>query len=129
MAGRDPAARPPVRIYGITVNGVNPAAMTTRMVMDSAARGEGRSGQDNAAQQRMISVAQAPEDVAVVTAYLCTEEAAGINGQYFFVQGGHVGWFQPLTVTKSAYKDGRWTPEELAKVVPKLEIPPLRSLY
>lgn len=115
--------------FGITVNGVNPAAMTTRMVLDREANGGGSRGMESAALQRMLSVVQPPEDVAVVVSYLCSEEAAGINGQYFFVQGGHVGWFQPLTVAKSAYKDGRWTPEELAKAVPKMELPPLRSLY
>lgn len=114
--------------FGITVNGVNPAAALTRMVTESIDRAKER-GLDADRAERMLSVAQEPEDVAVMVAFLCTEEAGTINGQYFFVQGGSVGLFQPLTVTKTAFKDGRWTPDELAQVIPKFEIPELRELY
>ncbi|MEE9286090.1 MAG: SDR family NAD(P)-dependent oxidoreductase [Dehalococcoidia bacterium] len=114
--------------FGITVNGVNPAAALTRMVTESVDRAKER-GLDAAQAERMLAVAQEPEDVAVVVAFLCTEEAGAINGQYFFVQGGSVGLFQPLTVTKTAFKDGRWTLEELAKVAPTFEIPELKALY
>jgi len=114
--------------FGITVNGVNPAATLTRMVTESLDRAKER-GLDPSQAQRMLSVAQDPSDIAVVAAFLCTEAAADVTGQFFFVQGGSVGLFQPLTVTKSIIKDGHWTPEELAKAIPKFEIPPPRQLY
>ncbi len=114
--------------FGITVNGVNPAAANTRMVTESMSRAKG-VGADPAQVERMMRVVQDPENVAICAAALCTEEAANINGQYFFVQGGHVGLFQPLTITKHVYKDGKWSPQELAKAMGTMEIPPLSALY
>ena len=77
----------------------------------------------------MLDVAQDPRDVAVVAAYLCSKESGDINGRFFFVQGGHVGLFEPLTVGQSLVKDGRWTPDELAAAIPKLRLPPLEGIY
>jgi len=114
--------------FGITVNGINPAAMSTRMVLEAVERSR-TAGQITPMQERMLQVVQPPEDVAVVAAYLCTEESKDINGQYFMVHGSQVGWFQPLTISKNAFKDGRWTPEELATAISKFEIPPLQDLY
>jgi NAD(P)-dependent dehydrogenase (short-subunit alcohol dehydrogenase family) len=114
--------------FGITVNGVNPAAANTRMVTESMGRAKGAAA-DPAQVERMMRVVQDPEHVATCVAALCTEEAAAINGQFFFVQGGHVGLFQPLQITKHVYKDGMWGPGELAKAMGTMEIPPLGSLY
>ncbi|MBI3744035.1 MAG: SDR family NAD(P)-dependent oxidoreductase [Chloroflexi bacterium] len=113
--------------FNVMVNGVNPSAAATRMVTTAIERAKER-GMDPKAAERMLAVAQDPLDVAAVISFLSTE-ACNITGQYFFVQGGSLGLFQPLTVTKTAFKEGRWTAEELARVVPKFDIQPLRDLY
>ena len=71
----------------------------------------------------------AARDVAVVAAYLCSKESGDVNVRFFFVQGGQVGLFDPLTVGQSLAKDGRWTPDELAAAVPKLRRLPLEGIY
>ncbi len=61
-----------------------------------------------------------PEDVATLVVYLASESADHINGCIFEVWHGHVGIFaDPPPVAQTLWKDGRWTPEELAKTMPE----------
>ena len=114
--------------YGITVNNVNPAATHTRMIGGAVERARAR-GLDSSSAERMLAVAQEPERVATVIAFLCTDAAAGINGQTFFVQGNSVGLFAPLEVTQTLEGDEPWTPEALAEAVPEFRFHPLDALY
>ncbi len=114
--------------FGITVNGVNPNAANTRMVAESRARWK-QEGMSPAQSRRAAVEPQDPENIAIVVGALCTEEAAHINGQYFLVQRSQIGLFQPLTVTKHVYKDGKWTPDELVKAMGTMEIPELPVSY
>jgi hypothetical protein len=65
----------------------------------------------------------------VLIAYLCSEEAAGVTGQVFLVRKSEIGLFQPLTVTQTTSKDGRWSVDELAEAIPKLDLHPLDTPY
>ncbi|MBM4405524.1 MAG: SDR family NAD(P)-dependent oxidoreductase [Chloroflexi bacterium] len=114
--------------FGITVNGVNPDAANTRMVTESRARWK-QAGPNPTEAKRMKTVPQDPDNIAIVVTALCTQEAAHISGQYFLVQGSLVGLFQPLTITKHIYKDGMWTPEDLAKAMNMMGIPHLPVAY
>jgi NAD(P)-dependent dehydrogenase (short-subunit alcohol dehydrogenase family) len=61
-----------------------------------------------------------PEDVAVLVTYLASESADHINGCVFEVYNGHIGIFEePPPVKQVIWKDGQWTPEELARIVPR----------
>jgi len=61
-----------------------------------------------------------PEDIAALVVYLASEKADHINGCIFEVWRGHVGIFaDPPPVEQVLWKDGRWTPEELAEVMPE----------
>ena len=114
--------------YGITVNNVNPAATHTRMVDDAVERARAR-GLDTGPAERMLTIAQEPEQVATVIAFLCSEEAGAISGQTFFVQGDAVGLFAQLAVTQTLVADGPWTPETLAAAAGRLQVHPLGTLY
>jgi hypothetical protein len=60
-----------------------------------------------------------PEDVASLVVYLASEKADNINGCVFEVWHGHVGIYaDPPPVAEVLWKDGRWTPEELAANLP-----------
>jgi NAD(P)-dependent dehydrogenase (short-subunit alcohol dehydrogenase family) len=64
--------------------------------------------------------ANRPEDVAALVVYLVSESADHINGCIFEVWRGHIGLFvDPPPVGQVLWKDGRWTPEELMKVMPE----------
>jgi len=61
-----------------------------------------------------------PADVAVLVVYLASEEAGPINGCIFEVYNGHVGIFEePPPVKGVIYKDGSFTPEDLARIMPQ----------
>jgi hypothetical protein len=50
--------------------------------------------------------------------YLLSDAAREVTGQTYTVVGGKVAlWSQPREI-REVTKDGRWTPEELAKVLP-----------
>lgn len=60
-----------------------------------------------------------PEDVAALVVYLASEASDHINGCIFEVWRGHVGIFiDPPPVEQVLQKDGRWTPEELMRLIP-----------
>jgi NAD(P)-dependent dehydrogenase (short-subunit alcohol dehydrogenase family) len=84
--------------YGVTANAVAPIARTRMMAqvpMDLPETGE-------------------PEDVAPMVAFLLLDEAKHITGQVYTVVGGKIAvWDQPHEV-RTMYKDGRWTPAEIA---------------
>lgn len=61
-----------------------------------------------------------PEDIAPLVVYLASEQAGNVNGCIFEVWRGHVGIFvDPPPVEQVVWKDGRWTAEELLKLLPE----------
>ena len=61
-----------------------------------------------------------PRGVAVLVTYLATEQADHINGCVFEVYDGHIGIFEePPPVKQVLWKNGDFTPEELAQVLPQ----------
>ena len=101
--------------YGITVNCIAPAAMTrmTKSVPDSAR--EKRQQQGLAKKSQTMSMLGDADDIAPMVVYLASEEAWYINGHVFMVHGGNIGWYPIPEPTKKMEKDGRWTPEEIAR--------------
>jgi len=62
-----------------------------------------------------------PETVAPLLVYLCTDEAADINGQVFDVSGNSVAIYSEPVKKKSILKEeGLWTIEELIELVPEV---------
>ncbi len=98
--------------YGVTCNAIAPRAWT-RMTSSipqqrTAARGPQATGQEMVA-----------EHIAPMTIYLATDEAWNINGQIFHVAGGAVSLAQPELPVTTITKNGKWTLEELAELVPQ----------
>jgi NAD(P)-dependent dehydrogenase (short-subunit alcohol dehydrogenase family) len=92
--------------YGITVNAIFPSAVT---------KGFPDPRPD----------ADLPEFVAPIVVYLATDDAKYITGQLFTAHGGDVGIYsrpiqEPTTVYK---KTGKWTLDELNKIVPQMVRP------
>src|SRR4051795_6183746 len=88
--------------YGVNANAIAPVAQT-RMAANVPG-GTAETGD--------------PEDVAPMVVYLLSDAARDVTGQTYTVVGGKVAlWSQPREI-RSVSKDGRWTPEELAKVLP-----------
>jgi NAD(P)-dependent dehydrogenase (short-subunit alcohol dehydrogenase family) len=90
--------------YGVTVNAIAPGARTrlTEQTFGDLKVEEGSFD------------ALAPENVAPLVAYLCSDEAANITGQVFGITGGLVELYQGWTPVAEIDKGDRWTPAELA---------------
>ncbi|QLC27033.1 SDR family oxidoreductase [Parasphingopyxis algicola] len=99
--------------YGVTCNCICPRAstrMTEGLAFDQSAEREGLSD--------VLSKLE-PEDVSPLVAYLATEGAKDINGQVFLASGGLIALFSEPRPIKTIAKDGRWTVDEISRLVPQ----------
>jgi NAD(P)-dependent dehydrogenase (short-subunit alcohol dehydrogenase family) len=96
--------------YGVTVNAIAPGARTrmTEKTFGDLTTPEGQFDP------------LAPENVAPLVVFLCSDAAAGITGQVFGITGGVVQLYQGWTPVSQADKGDRWTPQELADRMPEL---------
>ncbi|MEK7847907.1 MAG: SDR family NAD(P)-dependent oxidoreductase [Chloroflexota bacterium] len=107
--------------YGVTVNAIRPRAGTRMTINESLKAAWVRMwGQEQAeAHARELEELLRPQEIAALITYLASEAADHINGCIFEVWRGHVGIYQePPPVAGVLWKEGSWTPEELAKAMP-----------
>ncbi len=106
--------------YGITVNAVAPAASTrlTATVPQSAKEKRAAAGIQEMVGELHRAAPRPPEAIAPMVAFLCTDAAKDINGQFFWVSGGEVALLNNPYAAKTIQKSGRWTFEELALLMP-----------
>ena len=89
--------------FGVTCNVIRPLAAW-----------RGMEGIDNLMDEYR------PEDVAAFVTYLVSKEADNVNGCIFEVFKNRVAIFtEPQPLEQVLWKDGPWTPEGLAKVMPE----------
>ena len=110
--------------YGITVNCVAPGAATRLTLSEEvlaahkirAERGitDGAEETEAGAQRELPD----PEDIAPIVVFLATDAATNINGCVFRASGGQVSLLHHPTPVKSIHKDGRWTLDELLRIIP-----------
>jgi NAD(P)-dependent dehydrogenase (short-subunit alcohol dehydrogenase family) len=96
--------------YGVTVNAIAPGART-RMT-------EKTFGEITVPQEGFDPLA--PENVAPLVAYLCTDQAADITGQVFGITGGLVQLYQGWTPVAEIDRNERWEVSELSQRIGEL---------
>ena len=62
--------------------------------------------------------AMGAENNAPKIVYLCTEAGGSITGQVIGTSGWTMSLYSPRRPTKSIHRDGRWTLDELERLVP-----------
>jgi hypothetical protein len=62
--------------------------------------------------------ALAPENNAPKIVYLCTEAGGAVTGRVVGTSGWAMSLYSPRRVVKSIHKSGRWTLDELERLVP-----------
>ena len=110
--------------YGITCNAYAPTAATRFTLSDEIVAGFKKryeAGLMTKERFEELTNPPKPETVGPFIVYLCTDEAADINGQVFDVTGGNIAIYSEPVKKKSIVKEkGMWTVEELIEQVPKV---------
>ena len=109
--------------YGVTCNAYAPTAATRFTLSEEIVAGFKKrfeAGLMTKERFEELTNPPGPETVAPFVVYLCTDEAANINGQVFDVTGSNIATYSEPVKTKSIdKKEGLWTIEELIELVPK----------
>ncbi|MEE9247836.1 MAG: SDR family oxidoreductase [Dehalococcoidia bacterium] len=104
--------------YGVTCNGISPAAATRMTLTDEVRKAReirAAAGQASTEDERLDQ----PEDVAPAVVFLATDEAQNFNGEILHVSGGFIGRMSHPDEVKTMWKkDGRWTFDEIAREFP-----------
>ncbi len=114
--------------YGVTANAIMPSG-ATRMI-DSTPRGRAVFEETGKWPSEMaVGTDKDPDNVAPLVVYLASDHAANVNGQVFHSYGYSYTLLEQPHAVRSIKADGRWDPEELAKVFPEtlgtdLKLPP-----
>ena len=110
--------------YGVTCNAYAPTAATRFTVSEEVVAGFRKryeAGLMTKERFEEFTKPPSPETVTPFVVYLCTDEAADINGQVFDVTGGNIAIYSEPVKKKSILKEtGLWTVEELIELVPKV---------
>jgi len=113
--------------YGVTCNAFVPRAWTRMTASEEVIEGvkkriaAGLMPPDQV-ERMMVELAE-PSYFALFIAYLASEAAADVNGQVFFTSGTEVGIYSQPELIRKVPRDwraeGRWTFEEVEKLVPE----------
>jgi len=110
--------------YGVTCNAYAPTAATRFTLSEDVVAGFKKryeAGLMTKERFEELTNPPSPETVTPFIVYLCTDEAADINGQVFDVTGGDIAIYSEPVKKKSILKrEGLWTVEELIKQVPRV---------
>lgn len=110
--------------YGVTCNAYAPTAATRFTLSDEIVAGFKKryeAGLMTKERFEELTNPPPPETVGPFIVYLCTEEAADINGQVFDVTGGDIAIYsEPVKKKTITKKKGLWTVEELIEQVPRV---------
>ncbi len=110
--------------YGVTCNAYAPTAGTRFTLSPDIVAGFKKrldTGLITKERYEELTNPPTPETVTPFIVYLCTDEAAQINGQVFDITGGLISYYSIPVREKSINKEkGMWTVEELIKLVPTI---------
>ncbi len=110
--------------YGVTCNAYAPTAGTRFTLSEDIVAGFKKrfeAGLMTKERYEELTNPPGPETVTPFLTYLCTNEAANINGQVFDVTGGNIAIYsEPVKKKAIDKKEGLWTVEELIELVPKV---------
>ncbi len=110
--------------YGVTCNAYAPTAATRFTLSEDIVAGFKKrfeAGLMTRERYEELTNPPSPETVAPFVVYLCTDEAANINGQVFDVTGSNIAIYsEPVKKKPIEKQEGSWTIEELIDTVPKV---------
>ncbi len=107
--------------YGVRCNAIRPRAATRLVISDEMREAASRGG---AAGMNMdvlnaFEKNNPPEAIAPLVVWLCTDEAANVNGRNFLVAGNQIGLYSEPQLIADVKLDHVVTLEELSKLMPE----------
>lgn len=110
--------------YGVTCNVYAPTAATRFTLSEDIVAGFKKrfeAGLMTKERYEELTNPPGPETVAPFVVYLCTDEAASINGQVFDVTGNNIAIYsEPVKKQSISKPEGLWTIEELTDMIPRI---------
>ncbi len=103
--------------YGVTCNAIAPRAMT-RLTATIPQQRPGAAPADAPHPEELERLA--PDLVAPMVCYLASDHAWNVNGQIFLVYAGTVGLLSHPLPSRTIFKHGMWTLDELSDMVPQM---------
>ena len=103
--------------YGVTCNAIAPRAMT-RLTATIPQQRPGAAPADAPRPEQLQQLA--PEFVAPMVCYLASDHAWNVNGQIFHVYAGTVALLSHPLPSRTIFKNGVWTLDELSEMVPQM---------
>lgn len=101
--------------YGVTSNAILPYA-ATRMI-DSTPRAQKVLEETGKLPSELAAGTEGdPFNVAPMVAYLATDDAQGINGQFFGVHGTQIQLYSHWEAAAAVKAEARWDPKTLAEI-------------
>jgi 3-oxoacyl-[acyl-carrier protein] reductase len=113
--------------YGVTCNGIRPRA-GTRLTLNPELLEQMKKSREMAQEGESSDTAEAlgggiggdrlkPENVAPFVTWLCTDEAANINGRSFLVGGNVIGLYTEPVLESAIYNpEGDWSVDYISQV-------------
>ncbi len=113
--------------YGVTANALRPRAATrltlspemeaARIKRQEMAAAGGKQAVESSAEQAISGIAAlAPELIAPLVVYLCTDAAANINGRDFLIGGNEISIMSLPDRERTIYREGGFDVETLERV-------------
>ncbi len=108
--------------YGVRCNAIRPRAATRLVISDemreAANRGGGAAGM-NMDVLKAFEKNNPPEAIAPLVVWLCTDEAANVNGRNFLVAGNQIGLYSEPALIADVKLDHIVTLDELSTLMPE----------
>ncbi len=107
--------------YGVRCNAIRPRAATRLTISDDMRAAAERGGAAGMTPETLQAFEKAnpPEAVAPMVVWLCTDEAANVNGRDFLVVGNQIGLYSEPKIIAEARTDHGWSIDELSKLMPE----------
>jgi hypothetical protein len=106
--------------YGVRCNAIRPMA-ATRMTLspDMRARAE-RAGEAGLKMLEQMEKSQPPEQIGPFVAWLCSDEAANVNGRNFLVRQGYIGLYSEPEIVAAIESEQPWTVDSVSASISKV---------
>jgi NAD(P)-dependent dehydrogenase (short-subunit alcohol dehydrogenase family) len=106
--------------YGVRCNAIRPMA-ATRMTLspDMRARAE-RAGEAGLKMLEQMEKSQPPEQIGPFGAWLCSDEAANVNGRNFLVRQGYIGLYSEPEIVAAIESEQPWTVDSVSASISKV---------